>query len=79
VQQVDTDRSEGTSTALVLRAKADRVQEFYAATSEARGSWRGPWSGRTAVDGRAVARGRADGQRADLGQPRLRQRGRLGA
>ena len=66
-------------TALVLRAKSERVQEFYAATSEARGSWRGPWSGRTAVDGRAVARGRADGGRADLGQPRLRQRGQLGA
>jgi len=66
-------------TALVLRAKTDRVQEFYASTSQARGSWRGPWSGRTAVDGRAVARGRADGARADLGQPRLRQRGQLGA
>ncbi len=69
----------GTSTALVLRAKAERVQEFYAATSQARGSWRGPWSGRTAVDGQALARGRADGARADLGQPRLRQRGQLGA
>jgi hypothetical protein len=67
------------STALVLRAKAERVQEFYASTSEARGSWRGPWSGRTAVSGRAVASGRADGARADLGQARLRQRGRLGA
>ena len=66
-------------TALVLRAKAARVQEFYASTSEARGSWRGPWSGRTAVDGRAVASGRAEGARADLGQPRLRQRGQLGA
>lgn len=70
---------EGTSTALVLRAKAERVQQFYAATSQARGSWRGPWSGRTAVDGRAVATGRADGARADLGQSRLRQRGQLGA
>ena len=70
---------EGTSTALVLRAKTERVKEFYAATSEARGSWRGPWSGRTAVDGKAQARGRADGARADLGQPRLRQRGQLGA
>ena len=67
------------STALVLRAKAERVQEFYASTSEARGSWRGPWSGRTAVDRQAVARGRADGAQADLGSPRLRQRGRLGA
>jgi hypothetical protein len=80
VAQVDTEQPvAGTSTALVLRAKAERVQDFYAATSEARGSWRGPWSGRTAVDGRAVARGRADGARADLGQPRLRRRGQLGA
>jgi hypothetical protein len=67
------------SAALVLRDKAERVQQFYAATSQARGSWRGPWSGRTAVSGRAQAAGQADGQRADLGQPRLRARGRLGA
>ncbi len=73
------ERQGEPGTALVLRAKAERVQEFYAATSEARGSWRGPRSGRTAVDNRAVARGRADGARADLGQPRLRQRGQLGA
>jgi len=67
------------SAALVLRDKADRVQRFYASTSQARGSWRGPWSGRTAVSGRAQAAGQADGQHADLGQPRLRARGRLGA
>ena len=72
-------RSGEPSTALVLRAKAERVQEFYAATSQARGSWRGPWSGRTAVDAQAVSRGRSDGARADLGQSRLRQRGQLGA
>ena len=80
VAQVQEDAPPaGTSTALVLRAKADRVQEFYASTSEARGSWRGPWSGRTAVSGPATASGRVDGARADLGQPRLRARGRLGA
>lgn len=73
------ERSGEPSTALVLRAKAERVQEFYSATSEARGSWRGPWSGRTQVSGRAAASGRVDGARADLGQPRLRQRGQLGA
>ena len=67
------------SAALVLRAKADRVEEFYAAASEARGSWRGPRAGRTRVSGAAVRSGRADGARADLGQPRVRQRGRLGA
>jgi hypothetical protein len=67
------------STALVLRAKADRVQEFYASQSEARGAWRGAVSGRTARSGRAQAAGRADGERADLGQSRVGQRGRLGA
>jgi hypothetical protein len=72
--------SSGTpSAALVLRQKADRVEDFYRATSEARGSWRGPLSGRTAVDRRATASGRADGARADLGQARLRARGQLGA
>jgi hypothetical protein len=68
-----------SSTALVLRAKADRVQDFYASQSEARGSWRGAVSGRTARSGRAQAAGRADGERADLGQARVRQRGQLGA
>ena len=67
------------SAALVLRDKGRRVQDFYAQTSEARGAWRGPWSGRTAVSDRAHAAGQADGQRADLGRPRLRQRGQLGA
>ncbi len=65
------------SAALVLRAKAERVQEFYAQASEARGAWRGPWSGRTQVSGRAQAAGRADGQRADLGSPGVPQRRRL--
>jgi hypothetical protein len=67
------------SAALVLRAKAERVQEFYAGASQARGSWRGPWTGRTAVSSRATAAGRTDGARADLGQPGLRRRGQLGA
>ena len=55
------------------------MHDFYASESQARGSWRGPWSGRTAVSGDAQAAGKADGRRADLGQPRLRQRGHLGA
>ena len=67
------------SAALVLRDKAERVQDFYAERSQARGSWRGPWSGRTRVSGGAHAAGSADGQRADLGQPGVRARGRLGA
>lgn len=78
-QQAAPRETGESSTALVLRAKAERVQDYYREHSEARGSWRGPWSGRTAVSGRAVERGRADGARADLGQPRLRSRGRLGA
>ena len=65
------------SAALVLREKAARVQDFYASTSQARGSWRGPQSGRTAVSGRAQEAGRRDGARADLGQPGLRRRGEL--
>jgi len=67
------------SAALVLRDKAARVQDFYTEQSQARGSWRGPWSGRTRVSGGAHAAGQADGERADLGQPGLRARGRLGA
>ena len=69
----------GPSVALVLREKAVRVQDFYGAASQARGSWRGPWSGRTQVSGRAQEAGRTDGARADLGQPGVRQRGRLEA
>lgn len=64
------------SAELVLRAKGERVREFYGRSSQARGSWRGT-GGRTQVSGRAVASGRADGERADLGQPRLRARPRL--
>ena len=67
------------SAELVLRDKAERVRDFYAGASQARGSWRGPWSGRNSVSGGALAAGQADGQRADLGQPGVRARGRLGA
>ncbi len=67
------------SAALVLRDKADRVQQFYAEASQARGSWRGAASGRTQASRQARDAGRTDGRRADLGQPGLRQRGQLGA
>jgi hypothetical protein len=67
------------STALVLRAKEQRVRDFYAASSEARGAWRGAVAGRTAHSRAAASAGRADGARADLGQARVRSRGRLGA
>jgi hypothetical protein len=74
------DRPAGApSAALVLRDKADRVKSFYETASQARGSWRGAASGRTATSRSARASGRADGARADLGQPGLRERGRLGA
>jgi hypothetical protein len=73
------ERIEGGSAALVLRAKADRVTSFYESASQARGSWRGAAAGRTQVSRQARASGAADGRRADLGQPRLRERGRLGA
>ena len=67
------------SAALVLRDKAERVQQFYAEASQARGSWRGAASGRTQASRQAREAGRTDGRRADLGQPGLRQRGQLGA
>ena len=67
------------SAALVLRAKEDRVRDFYAENSDARGSWRGAASGRTTRSRSATAAGRADGERADLGQGGVPQRGRLGA
>jgi hypothetical protein len=79
VERAPAPREGEASTALVLRAKEDRVRDFYATASEARGSWRGAVSGRTARSRRATAAGREDGERADLGQARVRQRGRLGA
>jgi hypothetical protein len=67
------------SAALVLREKSERVRSFYDTASEARGSWRGAWAGRTQTSRSARSSGRADGQRADLGQPGIRRRGQLGA
>ncbi len=78
-QPAPTDRAGAPSAELVLRAKADRVREFYDRSSAARGSWRGAATGRTRASGRAFAAGREDGERADLGHARLRERGRLGA
>jgi hypothetical protein len=74
------ERPAGTPSAeLVLRQKAERVQSFYESASQARGSWRGAAAGRTTASRSARASGRADGARADLGQPGLRERGRIGA
>ena len=78
-QAAPTELPGEPSTALVLRAKSERVQRFYAEASQARGSWRGAASGRTTGSRSALRSGRADGERADLGQPGLRQRGQLGA
>ncbi len=69
----------GPSAELVLRAKGARVRDFYATASQARGSWRGTFTGRSFVSGDAQQAGRADGARADLGQDRIAQRGQLGA
>ena len=67
------------SAALVLREKSERVKTFYDTASDARGSWRGAWSGRTRSSRAARDSGRTDGARADLGQPSVRQRGQLPA
>ncbi|HVE74026.1 MAG TPA: DUF2786 domain-containing protein [Mycobacteriales bacterium] len=80
VQQVEAAAPAGAVGAeLVLREKAERVKDFYGSASTARGAWRGAWAGRTQVSGHATRSGRADGRQADLGQPRVRQRGQLGA
>jgi hypothetical protein len=77
-EQVDLPGGAGEpSAALVLRDKADRVREFYASASEARGSWRGPAAGRTQLSRSALASGRRDGAQADLGQARVPQRRHL--
>lgn len=52
-----------TGTELVLADKRDAVEDFYAATSRARGSYRGY---RRAVSSAAVSAGRAAGERARL-------------
>jgi hypothetical protein len=77
VAQVEAPATGEPSAALVLRDKADRVKTFYETASQARGSWRGAAAGRTASSRAARAAGRTEGSRADLGQPGLRERGRL--
>jgi hypothetical protein len=74
-----TATADAPSAALVLREKGERVKSFYDEASDARGSWRGVAAGRTRSSRTARASGRTDGARADLGQPGLPQRGRLGA
>jgi hypothetical protein len=78
-QPMSAGSTSGPSAELVLRDKAERVKSFYETASQARGSWRGAATGRTQTSGKARMAGMLDGQRADLGQPGLRERGRLGA
>ena len=67
----------GTSGALVLRAKAERVREFHDRASEARGSWRGQRADRRVHRG-AWRAGEADGRLARLGEPELGDKRALG-
>jgi hypothetical protein len=78
-QRTPADQPGEPSTSLVLRQKSERVQTFYETASDARGSWRGAWAGRTRSSRTARESGRTDGARADLGQPGVRQRGQLPA
>lgn len=79
VRQDAAQPAGSSSAALVLRDKGERVKDFYAQASQARGSWRGAAAGRSQYSGRAFESGQSDGARADLGHDRLRQRGQLGA
>ncbi|MDP9182455.1 MAG: DUF2786 domain-containing protein [Actinomycetota bacterium] len=67
----------GTSGAVVLRAKADRVQEFHDRASQARGSWRGQRADRR-VHRDAWRAGERDGRLARLGEPEIGDRRALG-
>ena len=70
--------TEGGSTgALVLRDKADRVRAFHDQESEARGTWRGGRSDRR-VHGSAWQAGERDGRNARLGEPELETRRQIG-
>ena len=66
-----------TGSALVLRAKAERVRAFHDRQSSARGSWRGARAERQ-LSGRAFAAGQTDGRNARLGDPEVDQRRALG-
>jgi hypothetical protein len=67
----------GSSGALVLRAKTERVREFHDRASQARGSWRGQRADRR-VHGDAWRAGERDGREARLGEPEIGTRRALG-
>ncbi|HUR51391.1 MAG TPA: DUF2786 domain-containing protein [Mycobacteriales bacterium] len=72
------DRDGGaTSSALVLRAKAERVRAFHDRESEARGSWRGQRADRQVHRG-AWRAGEQEGRLARLGEPEVGRRRALG-
>lgn len=77
VAQARTDEPGAPGAALVLRAKAERVQEFHDRASEARGSWRGARADRQ-VHGSAWRAGERDGRVARLGEPEVAPRRALG-
>jgi hypothetical protein len=64
---------EGTTGALVLREKAERVKAFHDKESEARGTWRGNRGDRR-VHGGAWRAGERDGANARLGEPEVERR-----
>jgi hypothetical protein len=69
--------STGTTGALVLREKAERVRAFHDQESQARGTWRGGRGDRR-VHGSAWRAGEKDGKNARLGEPEVEQRRQIG-
>ena len=67
----------GTTGALVLREKAERVRAFHDQESQARGTWRGGRGDRQ-VHGSAWRAGERDGRSARLGEPEVEQRRQIG-
>jgi len=67
----------GTTGALVLRDKVERVKAFHDQESEARGTWRGGRGDRR-VHGSAWRAGEQDGRNARLGEPEVEQRRQIG-
>ncbi|MCW2709446.1 MAG: hypothetical protein JWM22_3288 [Frankiales bacterium] len=67
----------GTTGALVLRDKVERVRAFHDQESQARGTWRGGRGDRQ-VHGPAWRAGERDGRNARLGEPEVSQRRQIG-
>jgi hypothetical protein len=67
----------GTTGALVLRDKAERVRAFHDTESDARGTWRGG-RGERRVHRSAWRAGERDGRNARLGEAEVEQRRQIG-